>query len=188
MHYLSTFWFICLCVTSGEPRELVASLKIEYLLKLFATLSEEVTTSSLRNTDLIWTPESHQPRQSSQHLCAEGMETECAQGIRAGMHHLQEAAAPVKCPDSVGFFGGASQASFPGLLLHSSWEERQVRNWQMKGMKLLQEVVESRKRATRWGKLEPGANVLQVIIWWSWLCLCLEELPSLQASVVAATS
>lgn len=88
MHYLSIFWLICLCVTSGGPGEWVTILEIEYLLKLFATLLEEVITSSFRNTDLIWTPESQQLRQSSQHLCGEGVETVCAQGIRAGMHHL----------------------------------------------------------------------------------------------------
>lgn len=187
MHYLSTFLLIFLCVTSGEPR--VTFLKIEYLLKLFATLLEGVTTSSLRNTDLIWTPESQQHRQCSQHLLGEGVETVCAQGIRAGMHHLQEAAAPVKCPDSVGLFCGASQALFPGLLLPSSWEERQVRSRQMEGMKLLQEVVGHHKRATDGEKPEAGTNDTSgyhflVLV----LLLCPEELLSLQASVVAATS
>lgn len=153
MHYLSTFSLICLCVTSGEPREWVTFLKIEYLLKLFTTLLGEVITCSLRNTDLIWAPESQQHRQCSQHLPGVGVETVCAQGIRAGMHHLQEAAAPLKCPDdSMGLFWGASQAPFPGLLLPSSWEERQARNWQMEGMKLLQEVVGHHQRSNRWGK------------------------------------
>lgn len=189
MHYLSAFWLICPCVTSGEPREWVTFLETEYLLKLFATLLEEVITCSLRNTDLIWTPGSQQHRQCSQHLCGEGVETVCAQGIRAGMHHLQEAAAPVKCPDSVSLLWGVSQAPFPGLLVPSSWEERQVRNWQMEGMKLLQEVIGRHKRATDGEKPEAGANGtsshhLVVLA----LPLCLEELPSLQASVVAAAS
>lgn len=125
------------------------------LLKLFATLLKEVITSSLRNTDLIWTPDSQQHRQCSQHLCGEGVETVCAQGIRAGM---QEAAAPLKCPDSVGLLWGASQAPFPGLLLPSSWEERQVRNWQVEGMKLLQVMVGHRKRATDEEKAEAGSK------------------------------
>lgn len=79
----------------------------------------------------------------------------CAQGVRAGM---QGAAAPVKCPDSVGLLWGASRAPFPGLLLPSSWEERQVRNWQVEGMKLLQEVAGHHKRAADGEKAEAGHN------------------------------
>lgn len=189
MHYLPTFCLTCLCVTSGEPREQVTFPKIEYLLKLFATLLEEVITSSLRNTDLVWTPESQQHGQCSQHLCGEGVETVCAQGIRAGMHHLQEAAAPVKCPANVGLFWGALQAPFPGLLLPSSWKERQMRNWQLEGLELLQEVVGRQKRATDGEKPEEGMNDtsghhLVVLA----LPLCLEELLYLQVSLVAATS
>lgn len=149
---------------SGEPREWVAFVEIEYLVELFATLLEEVITSSLRNTDLIWTPESQQHRQCSQHLPEEGVETVCAQGIRAGMHHLREAAAPLQCPDNVGLFWGTSQAPFPGLLLPSSWEERQVRNRQMEGMKLLQEVVGCHKGATDGEKPEEVHMILQVIM------------------------
>lgn len=113
MHYLPTFCLTCLCVTSGEPREQVTFLKIEYLLKLFATLLEEVITSGLKNTDLVWTPKSQQHRQCSQHLRGEGVETVCAQGIRARMHHLQEAAAPMKFPGNLGLFWGGIASIFP---------------------------------------------------------------------------
>lgn len=64
-----------------------------------------------------------------------------------------------------------------------------MRNWQMEGLELLQEVVGHHKRATDGEKPEEGmsdtsGHRLVVLA----LPLCLEELLSLQVSVVAATS
>lgn len=72
-------------------------------------------------------------------------------GSEQALHRLQKAAAPVKSPANAGLFLGALRAPFPGLLLASSWEGRQVRSWLMEEMKLLQEML-GRHRRAHWQK------------------------------------